>query len=212
MNMALDKVATFLLGRPAEAEDLNWASVRYDQTASVRKWLVTNCSPGTTDQVLAAIRGIIAKSWSLGLMSFRDCVRSCELASIRAEFIPRGRALPNLDLRRLFETCIADKTIAGIRDTALIATTYAFGISGPELIALNMADYDLNGCICIPGKGTDYRVGFVMGQVEAVLNSWTDIRGYRGGPLFCPSISVSRQRMTTGSIARIFRKRATEAS
>jgi site-specific recombinase XerD len=214
MHGALNTVASFLLGRPAEAKELDWASVRYNQTSAVRGWLVQKYAPATANRILAALRGVIGECWRIGLITFEDCKRAGDIATIRAEATPKGRALTSDELRKLFEACAADKTIAGTRDAALLAILYGLGLRRSELVNLNYANYDHEGVISIQGKGGKPRSGYVMGRVEEGLNSWAGVRGNWDGPLFCPltkSGSLSRRRMTPEGLASIFRKRAEEA-
>jgi site-specific recombinase XerD len=215
MADGLNTVASFLLGRPSNATELEWPSIRYNQTAALRGWLVTKYAPATTKRVLAAVRGVLKESWRLGLMSQDDYSRATDIASIRAEDEPRGRALTQDEIRKLFEICAEDSSIAGIRDPALLAILYGLGLRRSEVVALEIADYDAhNGTLAIHGKGDKPRVGYVLERVKLALDKWVEARGDWDGPLFPPLIKggrISHRTITSEGLALIIRKRATEA-
>src|ERR1035441_9207070 len=62
---ALDTVASFLLGRPATATEVDWSFIRYNQTSAVRGWLVSKYRPATCKRILAAVRGVLKESGGL---------------------------------------------------------------------------------------------------------------------------------------------------
>ncbi|HWR35393.1 MAG TPA: tyrosine-type recombinase/integrase [Clostridia bacterium] len=215
MKDGLDTVATFLLGRPADANDVDWPSIRYNQTAAVRNWLLTRYRPATCKRILAAIRGVLKECWRLGLMSHDDCQRASDIASIRTEDEPRGRALTNEELKKLFDACAADTSIAGIRDTALLSVLYGIGLRRSELVGLNFRDYDaVEGTLSIDGKGGKPRIGFVLENVKVAMNAWVNARGDWEGTLFVPFVrgmKLSYRRMSDDGLALIVRKRGEQA-
>ena len=130
---ALAIVASFLLGRPAEAQEVDWPSIGYNQTSAIRGWLISKYRPATCKRILAAVRGVLKESWRLGLMSNDDCARACDIASIREVDEPRGRALTNQEMNKLFAAGAADTSIGGIRDSALLSVLYGIGLRRSEL-------------------------------------------------------------------------------
>lgn len=213
---ALDTVASFLLGRLANAVEVDWPSIRYNQTSAVRGWLVSRYRPATCKRILAAVRGVLKESWRLGLMSHDDCARACDIASIREESEIRGRALTNEEMNKLFATCAADASIGGIRDLALLSVLYGVGLRRAELVGLNFEDYDAaNGHLSIDGKGGKPRVGPVLENVKVALDAWVIARGdWDDGPLFVPFVrgkKLSHRRLTAEGLALIFRRRGEEA-
>jgi site-specific recombinase XerD len=212
---ALDIVAGFLLGRPTRAQDVDWASVRYNQTSAVRGWLISKYRPATCKRILAAVRGVLKESWRLGLMSHDDFVRAADIPPIRAEDKSRGRALSKEEIRKLFDACASDPSIAGVRDLALLAVLYGVGLRRSELVALNVDDYDVtHGTLSIHGKGDKPRTGYVLESVKVDLDAWAELRGDWQGSLFCPFVKgnrMNRRRMTPEGLAVILRKRAEQA-
>jgi site-specific recombinase XerD len=212
---ALATVATFLLGRPAEAQDVQWPSIRYHQTSAVRGWLISKYRPATCKRILAAVRGVLKESWRLGLMSHDDCARACDIAAIREESDIRGRALTNQEMNKLFATCAADASIGGVRDLALLSVLYGIGLRRSELVGMDLGDYDAtNGHLSIDGKGGKPRVGPVLENVKLAMDAWVNARGNWDGPLFVPFVRgrrLSHRRMSAEGLALIFRRRGEEA-
>jgi site-specific recombinase XerD len=215
MCEALDGIAGFLSGGTSDAKTLDWAAIRYQHTSAVRGWLVKTYAPATAKRMIAALRGVLTESWRLGLMSHDDYARATDIAPVRGETEPRGRALTNEELLRLFQTCSADSSFAGIRDGAILAVLYGLGLRRSELIALDVADYDPDqGTLAIQGKGNKPRLGYVLEQVKVLLDSWIAVRGESDGPIFVPvtkSGTLIFHRLTPQAVALIVKKRAFEA-
>jgi site-specific recombinase XerD len=215
MSQALDGIAGFLSGGPVDAKTLDWASIRYHHTSAVRGWLVKSYAPATAKRMIAALRGVLTESWRLDLMSHDDYARATDIAPVRGETEPRGRALTTEELLRLFQVCSADSSFAGIRDGAILAVLYGLGLRRSELIALDVADYDYDhGTLAIQGKGNKPRLGYVLEQVKELLQSWIAVRGGSEGPIFVPVTKGGNlifHRLTPQAVALIVKKRAAEA-
>jgi site-specific recombinase XerD len=215
MCEALDGIAGFLSGGTSDAKTLDWAAIRYQHTSAVRGWLVKTYAPATAKRMIAALRGVLTESWRLGLMSHDDYARGTDIAPVRGETEPRGRALTNEELLRLFQTCSADSSPAGIRDGAILTVLYGLGLRRSELIALDVADYDPDqGTLAIQGKGNRPRIGYVLEQVTELLQSWIAVRGGSEGPIFLPITkggNIIFHRLTPQAVALIVKKRAAEA-
>jgi integrase len=158
MSEALDSIARFLTGGTSDAKALDWAAIRYHHTSAVRGWLVKTYAPATAKRIIAALRGVLTESWRLDLMSHDDYARATDIAPVRGENEPRGRALTTEELLRLFHTCSADSSPAGVRDGAILAVLYGLGLRRSELIALDVGDYDReHGTLAIQGSTPDSR-------------------------------------------------------
>jgi site-specific recombinase XerD len=148
-------------------------------------------------------------------MSHDDYARATDIAPVRGETEPRGRALTTEELLRLFQVCSADSSFAGIRDGAILAVLYGLGLRRSELIALDVADYDYDhGTLAIQGKGNKPRLGYVLEQVKELLQSWIAVRGGSEGPIFVPVTKGGNlifHRLTPQAVALIVKKRAAEA-
>jgi integrase len=215
MSQALDGIARFLTGGTSESKALDWATIRYQDTSAIRGWLVKTYAPATAKRMIAALRGVLTESWRLGLMSHDDYARGTDIAPVRGETEPRGRALTNEELLRLFQTCSADSSPAGVRDGGILAVLYGLGLRRSELIALDVADYDPDqGTLAIKGKGNKPRIGYVLEQVKELLRLWIAVRGRSEGPIFVPVTkggNLNFHRLTPQAVALIVKKRAAEA-
>ncbi len=75
-------------------------------------------------------------------MDQEDYARATDLAPIRGETLPAGRAITGGELSALFAACANDPTPAGYRDAALLAVLYSGGLRRAEAHALMMEHYD----------------------------------------------------------------------
>jgi hypothetical protein len=61
---ALNTIARLLTKGSADAEGVNWASLKYPQTAAIRAALTERYAPNTTKRMLAALRGVLKECWA----------------------------------------------------------------------------------------------------------------------------------------------------
>jgi site-specific recombinase XerD len=139
---ALNTMAGLLTGGRLGAQDLPWHEVRYQHTQALRAALADRYSPATTNRHLAALRGVLREAWRLGLMSAEDLTRATDLAAVRGERLPRGRALSRGELVSLFASCRGGSP-SDARDAALMAVLYAAGLRRAEVVAIEVGDYDV---------------------------------------------------------------------
>lgn len=109
---ALNAIARLLTKSSADVEGIDWASLRYPQTAAVRVALSDRYAPNTTKRMLAALRGVLKECWRLGLMAHHEYVRAADIAAVRGQLPTRGRALNEAELEALFMGCQADRLMA----------------------------------------------------------------------------------------------------
>jgi len=215
-EQALDTIAKLLTSGCSDARGLDWPSLRYPQTAAVRAVLAQRYAPNTTKRMLAALRGVLKECWRLGLMSHEEVARAVDMAAVKGEMPPRGRALTQEELRDLFKVCEGDISPAGVRDGAILALLYGLGLRRSELTALNRDDYAAEeGRILIRGKGGTVRTGFIVDGTREPLEKWLKLRGIASGPMFMPLSNAGhlvQNRITTESIAQVLAKRAAEAN
>jgi integrase len=148
-------------------------------------------------------------------MSAEDFHRAADVPTIKAQTLPRGRALSSGELRALFESC-ADGTKAGVRDAALMAILYAGGLRRSEAVSLDLADYQPEtGALTIRGgKGRKDRIVYASNGSADALADWISLRGSEPGALFFPVNKGDRiipRRMTDQSILWLVRRRAEDA-
>jgi site-specific recombinase XerD len=214
-KQALDTIAGLLSYGCSDSGSLNWASLRYSQTSAVRAALVERYAPNTAKRTLAALRGVLKECWRLGLMTYEEYARAADVAPIKGELPPRGRALTQDELRALFTACQADPSPAGVRDAAILGLLYGLGLRRSELTVLDTDDYNPEeGRILIRGKGNRVRFGYVVEETCELLERWLRLQGISSGPMFSPITKAGHlvpKRLTTESVAQVLEKRGKEA-
>ncbi len=213
---ALDMIARLLTNGSADAEGVNWATVRYAQAVAVRAVLVERYAPNTTKRMLAALRGVLKECWRLGVMTFDEYARAADIAPVRGQLPPRGRALNGAELGALFRSCQRDNSVAGVRDAAILGLLYGLGLRRAELVQLDVADFHReDGVLSIRGKGNQARTAHVVEKTRTVLERWLRVRGIAAGPMFLPlakSGHLIAKRLSCEGIAQILTRRAAEAN
>ena len=213
---ALNTIARLLSKGAADAEAIDWASLRYPQTAAIRVALSERYAPNTTKRMLAALRGVLKECWRLGLMVHDEYARAADIAPVRGQLPPRGRALNEAELEALFRGCLADPTTAGVRDAAILGLLYGIGLRRSELVRLDVADFDSgNSVLTVRGKGNEARTAYAVEETRTILERWLRVRGIVTGPMFFPltkSGHIVPKRLTCEGIAQILMKRARAAS
>jgi site-specific recombinase XerD len=209
---ALNTIARLLAKGSADAEGMNWARLTYSQSAAVRVALAERYAPNTTKRMLAALRGVLKECWRLGLMSHDEYARAADIAPVRGQLPPRGRALKEAELATLFRNCQFDYAAAGVRDAAILAVLYGAGLRRSELVLLDIEDFDSSsGVLTVRGKGKQVRTAYVVEEAGAILGRWLRLRGISAGPLFLPVTKSGHfrlKRLTCEGIAHVLAKRA----
>lgn len=210
MQQALDTIA-LSLGYP-DALTCPWHRLRYQHTAALRTALAERYAPATANKMLAALRRVLRECWQLGQMTIEEYERAANVKAIKAERLPKGRALTLDELAALLEACARDATPAGVRDAALIALMAAGGPRRSEVVALQIEDYDrAQGQLVVrSGKGNKDRTIYVSGGAKTALEDWLVLRGDGLGPIFT-STTHAGAAITDQAVLVILRKRATEA-
>ncbi|WP_348262851.1 tyrosine-type recombinase/integrase [Telmatobacter sp. DSM 110680] len=214
-RQALNAIAGFLSEGVFDADETDWATLRYQDTSAVRNWLVKRYAPNTAKRLLAALRGVLKECWRMGLMPYDDLAKATDLASVHGESEPSGRALGNEELQKVFDACHRDTSPAGIRDGAIVGLLYGLGLRRAEVISLDTSDYNpVQGIIAVHGKGNKPRLGYALEQVQVLLDAWLNVRGEGDGPMFSPinkGGALATGRFTPQGLALVVKKRAAEA-
>ena len=214
-KQALNAIAGFLSDEVLDADNTDWASLRYQDTSAIRNWLVKRYAPNTAKRLLAAVRGVLKECWRMGLMEHDDLARATDLASVLGESEPSGRALSNDELQKVFDACHRDTSPAGVRDGAIIGLLYGLGLRRSEVVSLDRSNYnDAQGIVSVHGKGNKPRLGYALGQVRVLFDAWIQLRGDWEGPMFSPinkGSALATGRFSPQGLALIVKKRAAEA-
>ena len=216
MRQSLDVIAGLLTGGVANAEGIDWASIRYQHAQAVRSRLAESYAPATVNKALSALRGVLREAWRLGLMTSEDFRRASDLQAIRGETLPRGRALGAGELAALMGACSKDPGPAGARDAALLAVCYAGGLRRSEAVALDVADFEVESGLLVirGGKGGKDRTAYATNGSSLALADWLMVRGEEPGPLFTAigkGGRLSRDRLSGQAVHVMLQKRAKQA-
>lgn len=209
---ALETIAALVSAGQADAASLPWGRLRYAHTQAVRRHLADTYAPATANRMLSALRGVLREAWRLGQLSTDDLHRAIDLPAVRGERLPVGRAVTGPELAALFASCEA--TPGGVRDAALIAVLYGTGVRRSEVVALDVADVDLEAASLRVrhGKGAKGRLTYLPAGALTAVTAWLEVRGPEPGPLFVPvrrggQLQVGH-RMSGQAVRDILRRRA----
>jgi len=199
-----------------DAESCPWEQVRYPHAAALRAWVAERCAPATANRHVAALRGVLRECWRLGLVDADSFQRAVDVPSVRAETLPRGRALQPGELRALFAACTDSRKPSGVRDAALLSVLYGAGLRRTEAAALGLADYDpASGALTVRcGNWRKDRLAYVPAGGRAALAAWLELRGVAEGALFHPITKggqLERRRMTDQAVADACQRQAAAA-
>jgi site-specific recombinase XerD len=180
----LDRAAR-LLG--ATLDTLRWHELRFEHVVAVRTYLqAQGLSPATVNMTLSALRSVARAAKNLGQMSVEHCDAIREVAGVRGDALPSGRALARTEISVLLDACAANDGPAGARDACLIGLL-ASGLRRAECAALTIADAGLErGSLRVRGKGQKERLVPLDAGVERAIAGWLAHRGARAGALLCP--------------------------
>ena len=216
MRTQLRRIAA-MLGHPGELgyEDVPWHQLRYRETGAVRQVIVEQeGAPASKSLALAALRGVLKEAWKLGFMTAEQRERACMLEPIGGKRVKKMRSLTPGEIRALFIACLADPTIRGIRDAAIISVLYGSGVRREECSALSVADYRAeDGAVHVrAGKGDKGRITYVQGAACDAVDDYLAVRGAQAGPLFTPIHRTGKLRVAPLSPQAIYKLLLARAS
>ena len=216
MREALTKLAGWASEGRCSPHDLPWHLLRIEHTAALRTRLLSRVAPATANKHLAALRGVLKQCWRQGQMSAEAYQRAIDLPTVRGSSPRRPIPLGAAELHRLAQTCLGDTSPAGARDEAMLALLYGANLRRSEVVALDLADYDLaSGQLTVRGVSDRKRRRFAANDdARRALERWIVIRGPEPGPLFNPVNKggrIERRGLSEQAIYIACRKRASEA-
>ncbi|MBD2006494.1 MULTISPECIES: tyrosine-type recombinase/integrase [Cyanophyceae] len=216
MRQALDAIAQLLTNNQCDAMTLNWAALRYQNTAAIRTALMKRYAPATANKMLCALRRVLKEALRLDLMDATDYAKAVDFPSIPVKKGLRGRALSQDEIAALFKVCMDDPAATGARDAALIAILRGAGLRRAEAVNLDLKDFNASSSKLEvrDGKGGKDRTVYLPNVAIALVEDWLVVRGLSPGPLLCPIRKGGRvelRRMTPQAVLLIVQKRATEA-
>lgn len=216
MQQSLDTIASLLTDGECDALTLNWAALRYQQTAAIRTALLKRYAPATASKMLCALRRVLKEALRLDLIDATNYAKAVDLAPIKENKKLRGRALSQEEIAALMKACVDEATPAGARDAALLAILRGTGLRRAEAVNLDLKDFNAStGKLEVrEGKGGKERTVYLPSAAAAHLQHWLTVRGRKPGPLLCPirrGGRVELRRMTPQAVLLILRKRALDA-
>jgi integrase/recombinase XerC len=165
--------------------------------------------------------GYAKSSISRRLASLRSFFRFCQRESI-IESSPaaplrnprKSRKLPHFmsseELDQLLLAPPADEPL-GLRDRAMLETTYSAGLRVSELVGINDGDIDFaEGIVRIRGKGRKERLAPLGSHAQRAIKEWqrrrTLARDVPSGPSAPTFTNKFGRRLTTRSVGRMLEK------
>jgi len=204
-------------GTPARLESLRFER---DPTRKYRQ-VPTTYSFKHVQKLRNSLRRVLSESHKLGFLSDEEFHQAIQLPKADGKRPTPGRVLTASEFRALTSACSLATTVAGHRDSLLLALGFQGGLFVNEMVALSLKDmkYDnRRGQVTVYVKGTkDSRGRTVPLQNGALiaLEDWLAGRGDEPGPLLCPirkgGQKVEIRRMTATAIRQACLKRAEEA-
>jgi len=231
MRSNLDAVARFL--GAADLESCCWGELRKAHVDAILHQLATRGSlpgsgkrgahrvegkglaPRTVATYLAALKQVAQQAWQLGQLEVEAYQHIRHIRPPRGSRLPRP-LLPPEEFAQLLESCLADRSAAGIRDAALLGVLIGVGLRRSELGSLNLEQIDLaSGRFRITGKGNKERAAHLPPRSIELLQRWVEtVRGEQPGPLFVrirKSEDTTEQRLTVAGVRHILDSRCDRA-
>jgi site-specific recombinase XerD len=172
-------------------------------------------APSYVRATLVALRGVAKVAYQCGLIPADICEKLRSIEGPKGKALPAGRALPEADKAALMDACAADKSIAGVRDAAILALFMATGVRCAECASLKLASYsEAKGELHVLGKGKRERMMYLRAApARMAMSDWLKVRGLEPGHLFyrIRGSKVVTDQLTTQAIYGVLIRRAKEA-
>ncbi|NKB37927.1 MAG: tyrosine-type recombinase/integrase [Gammaproteobacteria bacterium] len=196
----------------------NWGSLCYADMIKIRSQLLEQKrSIHTVNLCLAGLKGTAQCAFHLGILKAEDLmhIKSVKRAPGRSE--PTGRSLSSKELKILFRYCQKDKSITGIRDSALLAVMVTTGLRRAEVVLLELSDYNCKTrqLIARKTKGNKDRVCQLPTVTSILLDKWISKRTKEGGPIFCrirKNNKIELKQLTAQAVYNIVRSKSEKAN
>lgn len=211
-------LAAQLSNGTCEVAHLAWSEVRYADALAMRQALAAKYAPASVNGHLATFRQLMKECWRLGYVDVETYQRTIDLEAVRGSRVPPGRQLDETELAKLFRVAaaMASTPAKALRDVAMLAFFASTGCRRGELVAVDLADYDVtSGRVLLIGKGNKQRVAWVATESgRAYLQDWLNRRGPAPGPLFTTVVKSGRVTLdrvdywTIGHLLRTWSKAA----
>lgn len=218
MLRALGRIADLATGGAQDAWAFPWPSLRYTETAEIRRRLLELYSPRTANKLLCALRGVLRESWRIGYMTAEAFHRAVDVKDAKVDTGKKaGRALSATEMLRLFQATSSRGGAAGARDAALVALLYGCGLRRAEAVSVDVMHYSPTvdgeqegGSVEVAkGKGGKTRTVPVPPGAKAALDEWLRVRGDDAGPLLLPvrkGGKIEHRRMSAQAVREVLQR------
>jgi integrase/recombinase XerD len=184
----LEKLAAALSGGTQSALTYRWHTLSYSAAMNLRVSLEREYpeSPGTRNNYLISLRGVLKECWDAGYIEDRAYRR---LLSVPLFPVPKhgprpGRHVELAEVRALVESIRHNPRPVAVRDLAIVATLFGAGLRRSEVAALTVADWTGSAFEVRHGKGDKSRTVPVPGWAARAVEEWLELRGPQDGALF----------------------------
>ncbi|EBF7359451.1 tyrosine-type recombinase/integrase [Salmonella enterica] len=201
----------------ASLDSCSWGSLRRHHVMAVTELLRdTGRATTTVNTYLSALKGVAKEAWMLRLMDVESFQHIRAVRNLRGSRLPRGRALPAEEIRKLFAVCHADRSSLGPRDAAMLAVILGCGLRRSEAVGLDLRDVvTQDRALRVLGKGNKERLAYMPAGTWERLHMWIDqVRGEHPGPLFTRIRrfdTMTNDRLTDQAVYHILQVRQRQA-
>ena len=147
-------------GEQLRFSDVLWIMMRLEST----------CKGSIVNNYLAALKGIVQKAWSLGLMDKEDFLRIRDVKPRRYSREAIGRSLSFDESARLAKGGHGSNEVLNIRDDAILHILLGCGLRREELCNLTIDAYDPEEpSVQLVGKGNKQRTVYLSEGAKLML-------------------------------------------
>ncbi|HLZ22358.1 MAG TPA: tyrosine-type recombinase/integrase [Ktedonobacterales bacterium] len=208
------RAASIALAGPGGA--VPWHALGYQRLTWLRDHLQAHgTSPRAINLTITFLRGVGAAAADAGLTA-REAVD--ELQLVRGVAVPKrdqppGRVVLPSQVAALFAVCWQDRSVAGMRDLALLHGIYWAGLSTIELASLRLDDYTpMPPSLRVePARSARTRQVLLGSETAEVFYRWRATRGPLPGAFLVRlgrRGSLDGGRMSPSAITNVVRQRA----
>lgn len=199
----------------------SWERLRYQHTAVIRAMLQAQTrpdgarwAPAYRNKHLSALRMAIKQAFLLGKVSADDYLRAVEVRNVPGTRIASGRLITPEEQQQIVDVALADGTLKGLRDAALLETLDATGCRRDEIARATRDAYDPGTRkLTVIGKGDKQRHVYLTETAAAQVGAWL-VAAKPRGPLF-PACdrwgNITGDHLTSGGVGKIVAVRSQQA-
>ncbi len=202
---AVERMADYL---EAQGMPIRVGAIRREHVEAFVADLLTRRAPATAHNRYRGVQAFF--SWALE----EGEVRTSPMANMKPPRLPEAPppVLRDVELRKLLDACIRDKTYLGRRDEAILRLFMDSGIRRAELLGLQVVDVDLDGgLVKVTGKGSRTRIVSIGAGTVLAMDRYLRARAKRPDASG-PWLWLGRKgRLRETGLAELIRERGRQA-